>query len=158
MRSYVEGLVAERERGEAVPFAQVRLADRRVVGATRFLALRRRDPAAAPYAVEIGGTWLAAEAQRSPINTEAKLLLLAHAFDEWGVERVDLKTDARNVPSREAILRLGARYEGTLSRSQPSQAPGEEHRLRDTAMYSIVADEWPDARRGLQARLARLAG
>ncbi len=96
--------------------------------------------------MEIGGTWLAASAQRTGINVEAKLLLLAHAFDEWGTARVDLKTDARNAKARAAIEGLGARLDGVLRSWQPSQAPGEADRLRDSAMYSILAAEWPAAR------------
>lgn len=155
MDGYVSDLVRAREAGEAVPFAQVRVTDALPVGVTRFLTLRRADPRAVPYAVEVGGTWLAASAQRSGINVEAKLLLLEHAFGVWGVERVDLKTDARNERSRTAIAALGATFEGVLRAWQPSQVPGEEGRLRDSAMYSILAAEWPAVRRRLRDRLAR---
>ena len=153
MRDHTEVLLTERDAGEAVPFAQVRVADGRPVGMTRFLLMRWIPGATTPYAVEIGGTWLAAGAQRTGINREAKLLLLSYAFDAWGVERVDFKTDARNQRSRSAIEALGARYEGVLRRWQPSHVPGEEGRLRDSAMYSITADEWPEVRDGLTGRL-----
>lgn len=106
-----------------------------------------------PFAVEVGGTWLAASAQRTAVNTEAKLLLLAHAFDTWGVVRVDLKTDARNERSRAAIERLGARFEGVLRRWQPSQVAGEEDGYRDSAIYSVLDTEWPSVRANLAARL-----
>lgn len=154
MRAHTEVLLAERDAGEAVPFTQVRVADGRAVGMTRFLLMRWMPGAATPYAVEIGGTWIAAGAQRTGINREAKLLLLSYAFDDWCVERVDFKTDARNQRSRSAIEALGATYEGVLRRWQPSHVPGEEGRLRDSAMYSITADEWPEVRSGLIRRLA----
>lgn len=153
--AYVRGLLAMRDSGETIPFAQVRVADGAVVGATRYLTIRFRAPGdATPYAVEIGGTWLGSAAQRTALNTEAKLLLLAHAFDVWRCGRVDLKTDARNERSRAAIARIGATFEGVLRHWQPSQVAGEEDGLRDTAMYSVVDREWPSVRAGLEARLA----
>ncbi len=139
---------------ETVAFAQVRIADGVVVGVTRYLTPRRRSDQAVPYAIEIGGTWLAASAQRSGINVEAKLLLLGHAFDVWRVGRVDLKTDARNAQSRSAIAALGATFEGVLRCWQPSLVPGEEDILRDSALYSVVGAEWPEVRERLRKRLA----
>lgn len=150
---YVEALRQAAARGETVPFAQCRAGDGRPVGVTRYLTLRRTPPAA-PWAVEIGGTWLAASAQGTGLNVEAKLLLLAHAFEVWGVGRVDFKTDARNGRSRAALEALGATFEGVLRSWQPSHVPGEEGRLRDSAMYSLVAAEWPGRRAHLEARLA----
>jgi RimJ/RimL family protein N-acetyltransferase len=155
MTRYVEDVVAARARGEAFGFAQVRVTDDRVAGATRFLHLRAGPGVGAPYAVEIGATWLAASAQRSGINTEAKLLLLAHAFDVWDVGRVDFKTDARNEQSRTALAAIGATFEGVLRSWQPSHADGEDGRLRDSALFSIVASEWPAVRRLLEGRLER---
>ena len=152
---YVEQLLDERARGQVVPFAQVDATDGRVVGSTRFKTLRHRDGVALPYAVEIGGTWLAPGAQRTGLNVEAKLLLMAHAFDVWGVGRLDLRTDARNERSRTAIAALGATFEGVLRSWQPSHVVGEEDRLRDSAMYSVLAADWPTVRRGLVARLRR---
>jgi RimJ/RimL family protein N-acetyltransferase len=152
---YVAGLVRLRDAGEWIPFCQVAVVGDRPVGVTNFLTLRVAEPGAAPYAVEIGGTWLAASAQRTGINAEAKLLLLGHAFDVWRVGRVDLKTDARNERSRQAIAGIGAVFEGVLRSWQPSHATGEQGRLRDTAIYSIVLAEWPAVRAGLEARLAR---
>jgi len=138
------------------PFAQVRVTDGVAVGVTCFLNHRYRAPDdEAPYAVEIGGTWLAASAQRTGINREAKLLLLTHAFETWRCGRVDIKTDARNERARAAIARLGATFEGVLRQWQPSQAAGEAHLLRDTAMYSIVAGEWPAVRARLAAPRSR---
>lgn len=155
-QAYVLDLAQAHTVGEAVPFVQVRVADDRVVGATRFLTLRRW-PDGRFFAVEIGGTWLCAAAQGTGINTEAKLLLMAWAFGPWGAQRVDIKTDARNAKARRAIAALGAGFEGVLRQWQPSQAAGEEDRLRDTAMYSVVRAEWRQVRQGLEARLASLA-
>jgi RimJ/RimL family protein N-acetyltransferase len=152
---YVDSVLADAATGATIPFAQVRLGDGSVVGVTRFLGPRHRPGAPFPYAVEIGGTWLAASAQRTGINVEAKLLLLGHAFDTWHAGRVEFKTDARNARSRTAIAALGAVFEGVLRNWQPSHAVGEHDRLRDSAMYSITAAEWPAVRDGLERRLAR---
>jgi RimJ/RimL family protein N-acetyltransferase len=105
-------------------------------------------------AIEIGFTWLSASAQGTGINTEAKLLLLSHAFDSLRVARVDIKTDARNVRSRRAIEALGATFEGVLRSWSMSWAPGEKGLLRDSAMYSVIAPEWDAVRSRLTARLA----
>jgi RimJ/RimL family protein N-acetyltransferase len=149
MDEYVSDLIRMWEAGEVVPFVQVDVATSRPVGATRLMTIRALRPSAAPYAVEIGGTWLAASAQRTGLNTEAKLLLLEYAFESWNVGRVDLKTDARNDRSRNAILRVGATFEGVLRHWQPSQLAGEENRLRDSAIYSILDTEWPRVREHL---------
>ncbi len=151
----VEQLRHEVAAGTRVAFAQVRVGDGRAVGMTTFLNLRFRESPAGPFAVEIGGTWLARSGQRNGTNLEAKLLLLGHAFEVWGVARVDLKTDARNERARAAIAGLGTTFEGVLRQWQPSQVSGEESRLRDTAMYSLVAAEWAAARSNLEARLRR---
>jgi len=153
VRRHVDELLAERDAGLVVPFAQVDVASNRAVGMTRYMTLRARTGAPLPYAVEIGGTWLAASAQRSAINTEAKYLLLRHAFDEWNVARVDLKSDARNERSRSAIVRIGATFEGVLRRWQPSMVIGEEGLYRDSAMYSIIDSEWPIVKAHLELRL-----
>lgn len=153
-RAYVADALAARARGETLPFAQVRVADDRPVGVTRYLTPRfRGEREAALYALEIGGTWLARSAQRTGINVEAKLLLLTHAFDVLRVDRVDFKTDARNQQSRDAIAALGATFEGVLRHWQPSHAAGEHDKLRDTAMFSIVDDDWPKIRARLERRL-----
>jgi RimJ/RimL family protein N-acetyltransferase len=151
---YVHGLLADWEAGLVVPFAQVSVEQNRVVGATRFLTLRWRGDAGLPFAVEIGGTWLAASAQRTAINTEAKLLLMRHAFETWHVARVDLKTDARNERSWAAILRLGCTFEGVLRQWQPSLVVGEEDLFRDSAIFSVVASEWPTVENNLAAKTA----
>jgi RimJ/RimL family protein N-acetyltransferase len=108
-----------------------------------------------PYAVEIGWTWLGPGARGTGINAESKLLLLTYAFETWRVARVDLKTDARNERSRRAIEGLGAQFEGVLRSWQPSLAPGEESLMRDAALFSLLADEWPAAKAALRARLDR---
>ncbi|MHB1209521.1 MAG: GNAT family N-acetyltransferase [Acidimicrobiales bacterium] len=140
MNDEITGLL---EADDVVAFAQRDVASERLVGMTRFMTMRSRPGARAPYALEIGGTWLAASAQRSGINTEAKLLLMSYAFEQWGTSRVELKTDVRNERSRAAITRLGATFEGVLRHFQPSLVAGEEERYRDTAMFSVVDDEWP---------------
>jgi N-acetyltransferase len=155
MTEQVRALVALRERGHDIPFTTRDPTDGRVLGATRFLWLRSYYDRDDPDAVEIGGTWLAASAQRSPVNTEAKLLMLTHAFEQWNVQRVDLKTDARNARSRAAIERVGGRLDGVMRAWQPSLVAGEEGRARDSALYSILPSEWPDVKARLEARLAR---
>lgn len=133
--------------GTEVAYATVRRGDGRVVGSTRFIDIRR------PHrGLEIGWTWLAPEAQRTAINTEAKYLMLCQAFDQWGALRVQLKTDVRNARSRAAILRLGATFEGVLRKQMLRAHDGHE---RDSAMFSIIAPEWPAVKAGLAARLAR---
>ena len=154
MTSSVEGLLRAWQAGEVVPFAQIDIRSDSAVGVTRFMTIRCAPGAQTPYAVEIGGTWLAASAQRTGINTEAKYLLLGHAFEVLGVARVDLKTDARNDRSRGAILRIGASFEGILRNWQPSLVPGEEGLLRDSALYSILDKEWSDVREHLRTLLA----
>jgi RimJ/RimL family protein N-acetyltransferase len=146
METYVREILVDAAADLEVPFVQVRVVDDAVVGATRFLHLRER-------AVEIGGTWLAASAQRTGINREAKLLLLTYAFDTAGVDRVDLVTDARNVGSRTAIAGIGATFEGVLRCWQPSRVPGEAGRMRDSAIFSVIRPEWPRVRDALAAGL-----
>jgi RimJ/RimL family protein N-acetyltransferase len=104
-----------------------------------------------PDAVEIGFTWLAASAQRTSCNTEAKYLLLRHAFEIWGVHRVRLRTDARNDRSRRAIERLGAKLDGLLR----GDVPASDCTVRTTASYSILAEEWPEVAARLKAFLAK---
>lgn len=161
-RDYVEAALAETAAGNHLPFAVVWLGGPergpdRVVGTTRFVdvapwqwpAGRPEQRHGVPDAVEIGHTWLAASAQRSAVNTEAKLLLLEQAFGIWQVYRVRLKTDVRNRRSRAAIERLGARLEGVLRADRPATDGGP----RDSAYYAIVAHEWPEIRERLQERL-----
>jgi len=145
------------ERGVALPFAQIRRSDGRPVGCTSYVELRTWPDRSDVCAVEVGWTWLAASAQRTGINVESKLLLFEHAFEHLGVARVDLKTDARNERSRRAIERVGAQFEGVLRNWSPSWVEGEEGRLRDSAMYSVIAAEWPACKERLRERLRRHA-
>lgn len=156
--AYVDAALAEQEAGRALPFATVDRATGQVVGCTRFFNIEfwpwppgnaNQRGAERPDVVEIGWTWLSAGAQRTPINTEAKLLMLAHAFDRWRVHRVSLMTDARNQRSRNAILRLGARFDGVLRAARPAS----DGAIRDTAAFSILEAEWPAIRTSLEARL-----
>ncbi|MBV8929618.1 MAG: GNAT family N-acetyltransferase [Mycobacteriaceae bacterium] len=153
--AYVEQALAMAGLGSHLPFAVV--VDERVVGSTRYLDIQTwagSDPAT-PDAVEIGSTWYSPDVQGTAVNPEAKLLLLRHAFDVWRVARVQLKTDARNTRSRAAIERLGARFEGILRNADSGKGhDGSATRTRDSAMYSIIDDEWPAVEAALQARLA----
>lgn len=159
MERYVATLVAAHAAGEVLPFAQVAAGTGEPIGCTRFLEPRWWTGRDLPDEVEIGGTWLGAAAQRTPVNTESKLLMLTHAFDVFGVWRVTIATDARNTRSRTAIERIGATFEGVLRNHRLRQgghlAPGSPPAPRDTAVYSIVRDEWPAVRAGLLTKLGR---
>ncbi|WP_425244886.1 GNAT family N-acetyltransferase [Streptomyces sp. NEAU-NA10] len=152
---YVDAQLARAATGWVAPYAQVSLATGRAVGATAYLDPRCWWGEDRLDAVEVGFTWLASSAQGTGVNAEAKFLLFRHAFEEWGVSRVDLKTDARNSRSRAAIESVGARFEGVLRNWSRSWAPGEDGRLRDSAIFSITADEWPERRVRLAERVAR---
>ncbi len=141
--------------GTWIPFVQRRTSDNAVVGMTNFIAIGERlTGEIAPSGVEIGGTWLSTAAQRSPINTEAKLLLLTFAFEEWNVSRVQIKTDERNDRSRAAILRLGATFEGILRNFQPGSGDIGYGSPRNTAVYSVIDSEWPSVKARLKSYLA----
>lgn len=129
-----------------VPFAVIDLATGRAVGSTGYMDIRKADKG-----VEIGNTWLGQAAQGTKINPDMKRLMLAHAFEVAGCHRVQLKTDARNARSRAAILKLGAAFEGIL-RKQMVCIDGY---VRDTAMYSIIAEEWPTIQQRLEQRLTQ---
>ena len=133
-------------KGEAVPFAQIDRASGRAIGSTRYMDLRRQH-----RGLEIGWTWIAPAFQRTALNTEAKLMLLEHAFESLGALRVQLKTDARNERSQRAIERLGGTREGVLR--QHIVCP--DGFVRDSVLYSITASEWPVVEERLLARLAR---
>jgi RimJ/RimL family protein N-acetyltransferase len=159
-REYVRAALDEQARGVSVPFATRDARSGRIVGSTRFMTIERwawpapygseERPAGRADVVEIGATWLAPEAQRTAINTHAKLLMLIHAFEAWEVRRVMLKTDARNARSRAAIERIGAKLDGVLR----AHMPAFDGAVRDTAFYSILAAEWPEVRARLEARIA----
>lgn len=144
VRAWIEDALRAQNAGTEVAFASVRRSDSRVVGSTRFIDIRR-----AHRGLEIGWTWLALEAQRTGINTEAKYLMLYQAFEEWGALRVQLKTDARNEQSRRAILRIGATFEGVLRKHMLRPHDGHQ---RDSAMFSITDADWPVVKAGF-ARL-----
>jgi N-acetyltransferase len=153
VEKYVETALAWRDAGSAVTFATLRATDGAVIGSTRFFNLERwawpsgheRHGREFPDACEIGYTWLTSSAIRTAANTEAKLLMLTHAFERWDALRVCLHTDVRNLRSRAAIERIGGKFEGIL----------RAHRMaadfipRDSARFSIVAAEWPEVRRRL---------
>jgi RimJ/RimL family protein N-acetyltransferase len=154
MERFIEGLLADAQRDTAVPFVQRRLADDQLVGTTRYLNALWWPGRDTPAEVEIGGTWLAVDAQRTAINTEAKLLLLSQALEVWDVFRVAIATDERNERSRAAIERLGARFEGILRNHRPNAGRlTESGRPRNTAMHSIIPDEWSTIRARLVERL-----
>jgi RimJ/RimL family protein N-acetyltransferase len=144
MTEYVAAALAEQARGVALPFVTIERSSNRVIGSTRFGNIDRGN-----RRVEIGWTWLARPWQRTAANSEAKLLMLRHAFEVWGCLRVELKTDALNQQSRQAMLRIGAREEGIL-RSHMLVWDG---RRRDSAYYSILDTEWPAVKSGLERRL-----
>jgi len=153
--SYVDTALAWRDAGSAVPFAIVRLDDGVVIGSTRFFNLERwawpqghQRYGCVLDACEIGYTWLTRSALRTAANTEAKLLMLAHAFETWRLLRVCLHTDVRNQRSRAAIERVGGRFEGILR----AHRMAADYIARDSARFSIVAAEWPEVKQ----RLTRL--
>jgi len=144
MDAYIETALREQEQGVSLPFAQVDRRTGRAVGSTRYGNIDRTH-----HRVEIGWTWIAQEWQRTAINTEAKYLLLNHAFETLGCIRVELKTDSLNERSRAAILRLGAREEGTF-RNHMITSSG---RVRHSVYYSIVDSEWPVVKARLEKML-----
>ncbi len=159
---YISAAVAAFEAGAAHPFATVRIdSPDTVVGSTRFLNLEYWPDATGhpstrdfPDVVEIGSTWLSHDAQRTQVNTEAKLLMLTHAFETWEVQRVVLRTDARNAKSRANIERIGAKFEGTL-RHHKHSTDGANNGLRDTATYSIIREEWDVVKSSLNEKLSQ---
>ena len=152
--AYIRSLLDDYAAGLVLPFAQRRVDTGELVGCTRYLDPHWWRGRVEPDEVEIGGTWLGASAQRTAVNTEAKYLLLRHAFDVLGVWRVAVCTDARNQRSRDAIERIGASFEGIL-RNHRLRADTDGPSPRQTAVYSIVADEWPEVKQRLEDRLGR---
>ena len=150
---YIDTALAWRSAGSAVPFAMVRVHDGIVVGSTRLWNLERwswpqghpRHGAPAIDGCEIGYTWLTRSAIRTAINTEAKLLMLTHAFEKWGALRVCLHTDARNERSAAAIERIGGRFEGILR----AHRLAADYTARNSMRFSILAEEWPHVQRRL---------
>lgn len=149
MRAYVELLLRQQAEGVSILFVTRDRESGRVVGGTRFLNIEpeRRK-------VEIGSTWIAREWQRTHVNTHAKLLMLTYAFETLGCVRVELRTDALNAQSRAAIGRLGASLDGVFRK----HARTDSGRWRDTAVFSILDDEWQRVKAGLEAKVARPGG
>jgi RimJ/RimL family protein N-acetyltransferase len=149
MRAMIAADLEAQARGNVVVFAQIDLAGGRAVGGTTYMNISRCD-----RGLEIGSTWLGKPWQRTGINTEAKYLLLRHAFEDLGAVRVQLKTDGRNLQSQAAIERLGAVREGVLRKHMCLH----DGFLRDTVVYSILDDEWPAVKARLEAKMAAHGG
>ena len=141
---WVDGVLGAQARGSQQPFATIDTVTGEIVGSTSLFFVSPRD-----RRVEIGGTWLSPKAQRTAVNTESKLLLLAYCFETLDCIRVELKTDARNERSRAAILRIGAQFEGVMRKHMRTQGGYQ----RDSAYYAIVDDEWPVVKGRLEAML-----
>lgn len=146
MAEYVAGAMRDRDAGIAMPFVTVDRETERVIGSTRFGNI---DPA--NRRVEIGWTWVTPEFQRTWVNSEAKFLMLRHAFEVWKCVRVELKTDALNEKSRTAMERIGAKEEGILRQHMVTWTG----RLRDSVYYSILDSEWPEVKARLEGFLSR---
>jgi N-acetyltransferase len=145
IQAAVDKALAEQDRGGSVPFVTVERSFSKVIGGTRFMNIDRWN-----RRVEIGSTWIAPAWQRTAVNSEAKYLMLRHAFEVWKCFRVELKTDALNQRSRNAILRIGAKEEGTLRRHVITWTG----RVRDSVCFSILDSEWPEVKKSLEAKLA----
>jgi RimJ/RimL family protein N-acetyltransferase len=149
IRDYIQAALDGFAQGRELPFVTICKAADQIVGTTRFYEIRPND-----RAVAIGYTWLAKSAQRTAVNTESKLLLLTHAFEHWRCNRVELITDVLNAQSRTAILRLGAKQEGIL-RKHLILPTG---RIRDSVLFSIIDEEWPEVKARLTERTAESEG
>lgn len=144
MRGYIEAALRDQSAGSVIPFATVERASGRAIGSTSYLNIDRRN-----RRLEIGATWIGQPWQRTALNSEAKYLMLRHAFENLKANRVELKTDSLNERSRRAILRLGAVEEGTLRKHMVT----ESGRIRHTVYYSIIDDEWPAVKARLEGFL-----
>ncbi len=142
MQKYVATAMANRGTGIELPFVQIHQDSGKIIGSTRY---QLTDP----NSLEIGWTWIHPDFQRTGINTESKYLLLCHAFDRLNATRVQFKTDDRNFKSQNAILRIGAKFEGVL---RLDRSTWDGHR-RSTHMYSILASEWPEVKKNLATML-----
>ena len=145
LNAYIDGIIALRTSGAAIPFIAIDRATGRAIGGTRFANMDAQN-----RRVEIGWTWLGRPYQRRAFNTEAKLLMLSHAFDRMNCIRVEFRVNAFNIKSREAVARIGAREEGTLRHHMILP----DGRLIDWVYYSILREEWPGVRAGLEEKLA----
>lgn len=146
MHAWVSSILEKAAKGNEIPFAVIHLESGRAVGATRFLTIQpdQRN-------LEIGGTWYGVDYQRTAVNTESKYLMLKHAFEVMGMIRVQIKTDLRNTASQRAIERLGAVKEGILRKHMILP----DGYIRDSVIYSILDDEWPAVKAGLEQKLKR---
>jgi N-acetyltransferase len=144
MKRFIETAIDENNRGVSLPFATILNETNKAIGSTRFGNIRLKD-----RGTEIGWTWLTPKYQRTFANTEAKLLMLAHAFETWKCIRVELKTDALNLQSRNAILRLGATQEGIFRQ----HIICDSGRLRDSVYFSILDSEWESVKKNLNRKL-----
>ncbi len=146
MQAYIKTALDAQASGAALPFVTIWQATNQIVGSTRFGNIDAPN-----HRVEIGWTWIDRQWQRTPVNTEAKFLMLHHAFETWHCIRVEIKTDQLNENSQRAIERLGAQREGIFRHHMIV----EGGRLRNTVYYSIIDDEWPQVKARLQERLAQ---
>jgi len=144
MRVWVRDILERQTFGTDLPFAVILLENGRAIGGTRFMDIRSQH-----CGVEIGGTWYATSSQRTTVNTECKYLLLCHAFEVWHCIRVQFKTDLRNERSQRALERIGAMREGIL-RNHMILRDGT---VRHSVYYSILDNEWPVVKRGLEEKL-----
>ena len=140
----IHSVLEEQNRGQSLPFTTIEQSSGRVIGSTRFMSIDLAN-----RKVEIGSTWIAPAWQRTAVNTEAKYLMLRHAFENWSCLRVELKTDALNHKSRNAILRIGAKEEGTLRKHMVTSTG----RVRDSVYFSILDTEWPAVKLRLEEKL-----
>jgi RimJ/RimL family protein N-acetyltransferase len=148
MATYIAAALEAQAQGYELPFVIIRKSSEQIVGTTRFYFIDRDN-----RHLEIGYTWLASIAQRTAVNSEAKLLLLTHAFERWRCIRVAFVTDVLNQQSRTALLRLGAKQEGILRNHMIM--PGG--RYRDSVCFSIIEAEWPEVKARLEAKLAQMS-
>ncbi|HUQ48417.1 MAG TPA: GNAT family protein [Gemmatimonadaceae bacterium] len=146
MKAYMDAALADAAKGTALPFVTIDKESGRVIGSSRFGNI---DPP--NRKVEIGWTWITPAFQRTHVNSEAKLLMMTHAFEVWNCVRVELKTDVLNMKSRNAMLRIGAIEEGVLRRNQLTQ----RGRYRDSIYFSVLDTEWPAVKERLQGFIAR---
>lgn len=146
MEKYVRDAIAGRERVECLPFVIIEKESGKIVGSTRFGAIDRLQKKA-----EIGWTWITPDFQRSAVNTEAKLLMLTHAFEVWKAIRVEFKTDSNNEKSLKALKRIGAKKEGTLRNHMITQSG----RIRHSVYFSIIDEEWESVKADLASKLTK---
>jgi RimJ/RimL family protein N-acetyltransferase len=144
MLRYIRAALSEQEKGVSLPFATVHRASGKIIGSTRYLNIDEPHKR-----LEIGSTWIAKPWQRTAINSEAKYLMMRHAFETVGCNRVEWKTDSLNTQSRNAILRLGAQQEGIFRQHMVTWSG----RLRDTVYFSVIAPEWPEIKTALEAKI-----